>query len=102
MNLSETGLITLKQTPVSADIIKEKKLRKACADFEAIILKQMLATMRKSIPKSGLVDTSYAQEMYQSLHDDGLAEKMAHTKGMGFGEILFQQLTGKIKPTAAK
>ena len=96
MNLTASTSIDLKQTGHSADKAKERKLRNACADFEAIILKQMLSTMRKSIPKTGLFHGGYAEDLYQSMHDEMLAEKLAHGKGMGLGEALYRQLIGNI------
>lgn len=76
-----------------ADKSKEAKLRKACAGFEAMMLKQILTSARGSVPKSGLIDGGYGEEMFKSIHDDQLAQKMASGKGMGFGEMLYQQIS---------
>lgn len=93
----QTAIFGLKDSQLSTDMNKEKKLREACTDFEAIILKQMIETMRKSIPKSGLLDNSYAHDIYQSMYDKELADQLAHGKGMGLGEVLYKQLSGQIK-----
>ena len=74
------------------------KLKKACQDFEAIILRQMLATMRKSVPKTGLLDSGYAQDMYHSMQDDSLAQNLATGKGMGLAELLYSQISGEMHP----
>ncbi len=88
----------LKNSAPQADTVKEGELRKACHDFESVILKQMLDTMRKSVPKSGLLnDDGYANKMYQSMRDDQLAKEMAQGKGMGLGEVLYKQLSGQTK-----
>jgi|LGVC01.1.fsa_nt_gb flagellar protein FlgJ len=102
MNLTSSTSIGLKQTELSADKAKEAKLRNACADFEAIILRQMLSTMRKSVPKTGLFHGGYAEDLYQSMHDEMLTEKLAHGKGIGLGEALYQQLSGNIRKRAGK
>jgi peptidoglycan hydrolase FlgJ len=81
---------------------KDTKLRNACADFEAIMLRQLLSAMRKTVPQSGIINDSHAREMYQSMQDEQLANTMAHGKGMGFGEALYQQIarqTGQGGPT---
>ncbi|MDH4321107.1 MAG: rod-binding protein [Desulfobulbaceae bacterium] len=97
--ISQQMPITLKKTAPATDKSKERELRKACHDFEAIMLKQMLDAMRKSVPKSGLLDNdSYANKMYQSMQDDELSQEMARGKGMGLGEVLYQQLSGHAKP----
>ncbi len=90
--------INLKETTVSADINKEKKLRKACADFEAIMLNQMLRMARQSMPEGGLFGGGHAEEMYRSMLDEELSIKLAHAKGIGLGELLFQQIS-KQHPT---
>lgn len=90
---SVSSQIKLKTPADSADKMKDKKLRKACAGFEAILLRQLLATMRESVPKNGLLGDSYADQMYQSMQDVQLARVLSQGKGMGFGEELYQQLS---------
>ena len=102
MKITLSGTIDLKKSPISSDTmkdVKDEKLRKACADFEAIIIQQMLRTMRKSVPKSELLETSYAEEIYQSMHDDELAKGLAHGRGVGLGELLFRQISGQVRST---
>ncbi len=97
--ISQQMPIALKKTAPAADIAKERELRKACHDFEAIMLKQMLEAMRKSVPQSGLLDNDgYANKMYQSMQDDELTQVMAQGRGMGLGEVLYKQLSGHAKP----
>lgn len=85
--------IGLKTAADSADKIKDKKLRKACAGFEALLLRQLLATMRESVPKSGLLGNSYADKMFQSMQDVQLAQVLSQGQGMGFGKELYRQLS---------
>jgi len=86
----------LKKNDVSADTQKDTKLKKACNDFEAIFLKQLLTTMRKSIPKGGLFENGFENEMFQSMYDDELAKAIAHGKGMGIADVLYNQVSGRI------
>lgn len=99
MQITPTPTIALQKTATSADENKGQILEKACKDFEGIILKQMLTTMRKSIPESGLFNSSFATETYQSMSDDQLAQSLANSNrnGMGFGEALYRQLSGQNK-----
>jgi len=94
--------VGLKETPQTADTLKEQKLRKTCGDFEAIILRQMLSSMRESVPKSGLLGGDYADKMYQSMRDDELSRVMAGGRGMGLGEVLYKQLSGQSRLTMGK
>ena len=79
----------------AADKADEARLEKACKDFEAIILNQMLSAMRKAVPEGGLFEKSYGEKIYQSMMDEELSKNIAHGKGMGLGEMLFRQLTSK-------
>ncbi len=97
MEITATPTLDLQKITPKADTDKEAKLQKACKDFEAIFLKQMLTTMRKSIPKSGLFNDGFANDMYQSMADDQLAKDLSHEKGMGIGDVLYRQLSGQIK-----
>lgn len=92
--------VPLKKIGKAADTAKETELKKACQSFEAIILQQMLTTMRKSVPKDGLMDSGYAQDMYQSMSDENLAKEMAKGRGIGLADALFRQLSGPSRPTS--
>lgn len=95
MEFRQIAAFDIKGSSVSADTIKEKKLRQACADFEAILVKQMLSIMRESIPKSELFDGGFQEEIYQSMYDQEIAKKIAYGKGIGVGEALYRQITGQ-------
>lgn len=65
------------------------RLEEAGADFEAVFLKQMLTSMRKTIPKSqegevGLIKESGGEKIFRDLLDGEYA-KMMSRKGRGFG-----------------
>jgi len=77
----------------------EAKLKKACGDFESIFISQMLKEMRKSIPKSGLLDGGSQQDMYLSLFDEELSKSMAKRGGIGLGKILYQNITKQSQNT---
>jgi flagellar protein FlgJ len=99
--MMKTNALTsvLKPGSHSVDKAKEAKLKKACHDFEAIMLKQLLTTMRKSVPKDGLFKTGFAGDMYDSMRDEQLAKNMAGGRGMGIADLLYKQLSGEIKQT---
>ena len=77
--------------------INEAKLKKACEDFESIFISQMLKEMRKSIPKSGLLDGGDRQDMYISLFDEELSKSLAKRGGIGLGKILYQNVLNQGK-----
>jgi Rod binding domain-containing protein len=70
----------------------KQALKMACQEFEALFLEYLLSTMRKSIPKSGLLGNSQEEEMYTSLFDQELCAKLSQQKGLGLGDLLYNQL----------
>lgn len=83
---------------------QDRRLAKACADFEAIFVEQLFKTMRASVPESGMLDGGRAEEIYTSLLDQQIALEMSH----GQGSVgLAAQMQNKLTPseedgTAAK
>lgn len=70
----------------------EKRLMETCRDFESIFLGELISSMRKTIPKNGLLGNSFGQDVFQSMLDDEYAKQMALSRSTGLAEILFQQL----------
>src|SRR3972149_7249490 len=71
---------------------KEKKLRKACADFESLLIYQMFKTMRKTVPESGLLNKISGKDTYEMITDQKLAGELAGKGGLGLQKALFNQL----------
>jgi Rod binding domain-containing protein len=87
------GIVSsLSNTPNNVNAAEKKRLKKACNDFEAMFIANMLKEMRKSIPKSGFLESSSGSDIYRSMMDQKVAEKIANDKGLGIGEMLFKQL----------
>lgn len=68
-------------------------LKEAAAAFEAFFLQQILQTMRKTVPKGGLIDLGFAGETYTGMLDEALADEMAKAGGIGLGKLLIDQLS---------
>jgi flagellar protein FlgJ len=83
---------------LSAEATVDPKLKAACEDMEALFVHHMLSEMRKTVPKSGLIDGGRSEEIYTSLMDAELAKKMAGSGGLGLSTILLEQMGG---PAAA-
>ena len=69
------------------------QLRKACEDFEAIFVKQMLKSMKSTISKNGLLDGGFAEEIYDDMLYDEYAKKMTKTANFGIADSLYKQLS---------
>ena len=72
---------------------EENKLKKSCADFEAVFTYYMFKAMRQTIPQSGFLKQSPGKDTYNMLFDQKVAEELAKNKrGSGLQQILFEQL----------
>lgn len=72
---------------------KPEGLEEAVASFEAFFLHHLLRTMRKTVPKGGLIELGFAGETYMDMLDEALAEEMARAGGIGLGKLLIDQLS---------
>jgi peptidoglycan hydrolase FlgJ len=81
------------QTAPSGDPLRDKKLRKACRDFEAIFLFNLFKEMRQTIPHSGLLPSVPGKETFQMMFDQKVAEDLAgRGEGVGLQKMLYDQL----------
>jgi flagellar protein FlgJ len=76
----------------------EREIMKAARRFEAIFINMMLKTMRESIQKSELFDKNQGEEMFTSMFDSEVANRMAEQSGLGVARMVFEA----VKPAAGK
>jgi len=87
------GGTTKPQAETSADSARDKKLRKACRDFESIFLFNLFKEMRKTIPHSGMLPSAPGKETFQMMFDQKVAEDLSgRGEGMGLQKMLYEQL----------
>lgn len=71
----------------------ERPEAKAARDLESLLVRQLLAALRKTVPNGGLVDAGNASgAQYLEMFDDALAETLASGGGLGMQESLQQAL----------
>ncbi len=89
----KAGDTTTSQTATSDDSRLDKKLRKACRDFESIFLFNLFKEMRKTIPRSGMLPDAPGKETFQMMFDQKVAEDLSgRGEGMGLQKMLYEQL----------
>jgi len=69
------------------------KLKEAAEDFESLFVYYMLKTMRKTVMKSGMLDSGLGGEIMESLFDQKISQKIARGSEFGIAELLLQQLS---------
>ena len=89
--LTEKNLERMRNQSKFGQVDSEKDMEKVARDFESVFVNKLFESMRKGVPKSGLLDSS-AMKMYQSLMDQELAKLMSERKGMGIGEMVYKDL----------
>jgi Rod binding domain-containing protein len=72
--------------------IDRERLKKACSDFEALFIHQLLKFMRQAAPSNALLGKGPGTEIYQSLMDQELSNHLAKRSGIGLGEMMARQI----------
>ncbi|HEX3044222.1 MAG TPA: rod-binding protein [Bacillota bacterium] len=67
---------------------EQKKVMKACTDFEAMMIKKMLETMQSSTKMFG---DGFGGDFYQSMFQDTIANQMAG-QGLGIARLMYQDI----------
>ncbi len=80
---------------VRQNTLDEKRLRDACADFEAILLSQVFQSMRANPLASE--DHDPAREMVEGMMDQSVAIHISRSSRKGLADVLFEQLSPLIK-----
>ena len=72
--------------------LDRKKLTKACTDFEALFIAQLLKSMRQTVPQTGFLGKGLGNDIYQGLMDQELSKKLSQNKGLGLGKMIYRQI----------
>lgn len=71
---------------------KHPEIRQVAKQFEGLFINQMVAAMRKTVVKGGIVPESNAERIYQSMLDNHYSEKMADTEQLGLSQMIYDHL----------
>jgi peptidoglycan hydrolase FlgJ len=93
MNALELSRININNSATSLQSSKIG-LKEVTQEFEALLIKQMLNAMKKTITKSGLNDGGMAENIFEDFLYDEYSKIMAKTGDFGIANILYKQLNG--------
>ena len=72
----------------------DPRLRAACVEMESLFINYLLKEMRATVNKSGFISGGQAEEIFTSLLDVELSQKISANGGIGLSSILLEQLGG--------
>lgn len=102
MNLTATGMTNFRNSAVDSSLNADvrgasskddKALRDATRDFEALFIKQMLDSMRKTVPKDGMLDGGMGKDIFEDMLYDEYSKQMAKTADFGISDMMYKQLS---------
>ena len=92
-NAGRTGVSHVSSMKRDLQTNNDKKMKQACSDFESILIKQMLDSMRKTVPRDSLIGGGMAEDIFKEMIYDEYAKKMSKTGDFGIKDILYKQLS---------
>lgn len=69
-----------------------QSLKRACEDFEALFVKQMLDSSRVGPTKEGLFGQEAGSELLWDMHNTYLSEAVSRSRSLGVAKLLLDQL----------
>lgn len=80
----------------AADLPKDNDpLWRASQAFESLFVEQMMASMRKTIPDSGLLKKGFAEGVSSTMMDQAVADSIGKQGRMGIATSLYRQLSSQ-------
>jgi Rod binding domain-containing protein len=77
---------------VSNKEVHQQKLKKACEDFEAIMVTYLFKSMRQTSLKSETEEFGSTKDLFEGMLDETLATQLSHQQGLGLARLLYEQL----------
>ncbi len=90
---------TDESSTVSNQEVQQKRLRKACEDFEAIMIDYLFKSMRQTSWKTDTEEFGSSRDLYEGMMDETLASQLSHQQGLGLAKLLYEQLVPGIEPS---
>lgn len=87
-NATKTGIMTAEELAQ-----RDKDIKDASIQLEAIILKMMYGEMWKTVPKDELFGDDNAMDIWRDMYHEELTKDMAMNGGIGLQDYIYQQLT---------
>jgi len=78
-------------------IEKLAEIKKGAKAFESYFIQTLLKEMRKGLPLGGESGVGLGEDMYQSMFDEAIAQKISESGGIGLSRMLSEKLSHSLK-----
>ncbi|GAE87250.1 rod-binding protein [Acetivibrio straminisolvens] len=75
----------------------EKELKKACKEFEGILLEIVYKQMKATVPKSDFIPADPGREIFEDMLDEELVKESNGRINLGLADSLYKQLSKNFK-----
>lgn len=72
---------------------RNKEIKEASVQLEALFLKMMYNEMWKTVPKDTLFGDDNAMDIYRDMYNEELTKKAAEGGGIGLADFIYEHLT---------
>ena len=79
--------------PVANDMAGLKQVAK---QFESLFYGQLLASLRSSVPDNPFWGQGSGTKIYQQMHDEQMADRLADAGGLGIADLIIRQLGSSV------
>lgn len=96
-NAVYNDLSSLARLKTQSHVDPAQAIKEVSKQFESIFVTMMMKSMRETLPKDGMFDSS-AMQSYQDMSDQQLALTMSHNGSLGLAKVIEKQLSHTVIP----
>ena len=93
--------VPLEQLVHNSHLTEEQKISEAARQFEAVLLRQILAETQKTVIPSSYSDNSTAASIYHDMVTKQLADSISKSGTLGLARTLQTQLSRQLHPASS-
>lgn len=94
------GDVPLERLAGNAALAEKEKVAEVSRQFEAVLLRQILAETQKPLINSKFSDNSTAASIYRDMIGNQLADSISKSGSVGLAKSLDRQLDRQVRPTS--
>jgi flagellar protein FlgJ len=96
----KASAIPFEQLAGNPNVSSSDKVKEACRQFEAVLLRQVLSEARKTVIPSSATSDSNETGIYNDMINNQMADTMSRSGAFGLAKSLEKQLVHQVLPHA--